>query len=464
MPANDRCSGLLALPWEVRSVILIDVLKHSRTKEPVFDRKLVKNRVRVRNLFDTDFPQDTNIYIQSAKRRYFHGDGLIVTCRQLRRDITLLVNEEFKTGRIDIPFALDVMFVKDIGIFPTWMSFPYRTKRILNLRVNIRIVRPEPHLIPNEWIEKGRYKSDHWRSFRSSAAEWNLLHVVSLYALGRLSFRSTYNSIPLEACNQQPDIPTDCKQYRGQTGTERDIKNGVFRHKSPVVDAHLVPFESTPYVVDDLCLDFHRYEYDALGNTIEPTAKDAAHRETLGQFWFLSENAISPRLEDKAKDSLFYREGFVQFGRNVFTDMHMMYHDCMSDCELNAELGASGSLATYLLEEYFLNGFDPITFSYYDCRFAVCYHVLVNTVGEVTWSSAVNGPQTLQYKNTDAWVRRWNDDLDPFHSGKIKREIAEEEAKENPDTEQLARMRTARRRIALGWQAQYDEWYKTEHE
>lgn len=455
MCSHDQTSSLLALPWELRSIICLEVLKHRRTKQPIFDRKLVENRVRLRNCFDRSFPEDTNIYIRKPRCRYIHGRGLLETCQRLRRDVMLLINEQLKTGRIEIPFVLDVMFVKDVGIFPTWMSFPYRTKRILNLRLNVRIIRPKPDLIPLEWVEMGRHRRDDWSKIHTEPTQWNLLTVVSLYALGRLSFRPRSAEMPLEAGKGHGTTP-----IANKTQGKRGMKGNIVNHKSPVVDAHLVPFESTPYVVDDLQLDFHQLEYDAVGKVIMPTKEDDARKQKLGEFWFMSSDAISPRLTDRAEASQFYKDGYIQFGRNVFIDSSMMYQDSMSDLEINASLAASGVLASYLLRGHFMNGFDPISFSDYGCTFALYFEVLANTVGAVALSSTKGNIHTILYKNTELWVRSWNwDHLDP-HKGRIKRQIAEEEAKENPDPERLAQMRTACRRIALGWQAQHDKWYK----
>lgn len=459
---RDQTSSLLALPWELRSVIFLLVLKHRPPKAPtpIFDSKFIKNSVRVRNRFDANFPEDTNIYVQKPKHRYFRGYGLLATCRQLHHDLTALLHEDRRTEQTDKPVVLDVMFVKDVGIFPTWISFPYRTKRILNLRIDMRIVRPDPKLIPKEWIEMGRHKRHSWSRYRTEPSEWNLLTVISLYVLGRLSLRSSRDEMPLG--NQQ-----SAANGTMQRGTRKkhdkhavQLNSGISNYKNSIVEAHVVPFESTPYVVDDLHIDFHRFEYDAAGKAIMPTEKDEAKRRKLGEFWFMSKDAISPRLADRAEDSQFYREGYVQFGRNIFIDSSMLYQDSMSDLEENALLGASGALAAYLLQDCLWDGFEPIRFSHYDCRFALCYSVLANTVGEVTMSTAMDRPDTVIFKNTNEWVEPWSEDPDPLHEEKIKREVAEEEAKERPDQARLARMRTACRRIALGWQAQYEEQYK----
>lgn len=49
--------------------------------------------------------------------------------RQLRQEIDqLMENEHVSTDQHNISFILDVMLVKDIGVFPKWISFPLSAK------------------------------------------------------------------------------------------------------------------------------------------------------------------------------------------------------------------------------------------------------------------------------------------------------------------------------------------------
>ncbi|KAJ3472186.1 hypothetical protein NLG97_g11209 [Lecanicillium saksenae] len=158
MTSGKEQIELLSLPVELRLLIILEVLK-SRRKEPALTKKLIDGRVQLRNRFDATRPEMTNIYVQRHKNRYLHGNGLLATCRRLRQETLLLIDTQIKTGRVKMPFVLDVMFVKDVGIIPTWLSFPYTptTGRIRKLAVNVRIVRPGTHVVPADWIEAARY-------------------------------------------------------------------------------------------------------------------------------------------------------------------------------------------------------------------------------------------------------------------------------------------------------------------
>lgn len=130
MSTDHNPGRLTYLPWEVRRPIIIEVLRHQRKSTPVFSRKFIESRVRLRNCFDENFPETTNFYVARHKNRYLHGNALRATNRKLRYETNLLIQEELESGNLQLPFVLDIMVVKDIGVFPTWMSFPYRPAHI----------------------------------------------------------------------------------------------------------------------------------------------------------------------------------------------------------------------------------------------------------------------------------------------------------------------------------------------
>lgn len=125
-PAEDAPASLLSLPWEIRSVILLDVLTRShRRGEPVFDNKFMRQRVHLGNCFDERNPKETNIYIEKPGTWPLarSARALQATCRQLRDDVTLLINQTLKTGKTKAPFILDFMIerrrrVPHVAVFP----------------------------------------------------------------------------------------------------------------------------------------------------------------------------------------------------------------------------------------------------------------------------------------------------------------------------------------------------------
>lgn len=142
-PAEADPASLLSLLWEIRSVILLGALKLQRRREPVFDRKFMQKRVRLENCFDEGHPKGTNIYVEKPGTWPLarSARALQATSQQLHNDVTLLINEIFKMGKVKASFILDIMIIKDVSTFPTWLSFPYMTKHILSLRVNLPSVR-----------------------------------------------------------------------------------------------------------------------------------------------------------------------------------------------------------------------------------------------------------------------------------------------------------------------------------
>lgn len=122
--------GLLNLPLELRRVIILSVLNHRRPKKPpVLKQRVVDGRVRLRNCFDPNYPDETNIHVEKERNVRIHGNGLLRTCRLLRRDTLDLIADTLETGKVKIPFVLDIMLVKGIGFLPTWMSFPIPRSR-----------------------------------------------------------------------------------------------------------------------------------------------------------------------------------------------------------------------------------------------------------------------------------------------------------------------------------------------
>ncbi|KAJ4154721.1 hypothetical protein LMH87_000001 [Akanthomyces muscarius] len=405
-PAETVPASLLRLPWEIRSVILIDALEFQLRREPIFDRKFMRSRVRLGNLFDERHPKATNIYIEKPGTwpLALSARALQATNRQLRDEVTLLINETFKTGKARAAFILDMMIVKDIGVFPTWLCFPYKTKRILSLRVNLRIIRPDPTAVPVEWAELARYPANihpRWGELKPSTF-WNFFAVLALISLSRLRYEPAVDETGIKPAA----APTN-------------------KHMTRVLDAYLVPMEATP-----------------------PDGRP-----------------IVPGLEDKSRNGPFYKQGYMQFGREVFHD-DTDYSDSWETHELNLKEKAAGRVASGQLLHHVWECIPRITdYKEEEDELALYQYALANSVGEVTYSPPVGPPPVvntmyMMYKNTESWISSYECDGD-WRTMNISKAIAKEEASEDPARGYIAILQLAKRRRALGWQAQFDLEYET---
>ncbi|KAJ2969168.1 hypothetical protein NQ176_g8813 [Zarea fungicola] len=440
-PMSAAPVSLLSLPWEIRGVILLEVLEPQQRREPIFDRKFMQKRVRLRNLFDETHPKDTNIYIEKPGTWALaqSARALQATSRRLRDDVTLLINEIFKTGKEDAPFILDIMIVKDVGVFPTWLCFPYRTKRILSLRVNLRIIRPDAKAVPLEWVELARYPesiSPRWGELNMPTF-WSFFAVLTLLSLSRLRYAQVVDEAGIKSAaaptNEQQRQPTDGDAKDNQQQSKGVHATGsILKHRSSVLDAYLVPMEETPYVVDQLHIDYKPTEY-------RPNGK-----------------VIVPGVEDKSRNGPFYKEGHVQFGREVFHD-NTDYSDSWETHELQMEEKAAGRIASGQLLEYTWQSITRMTdYKQGEDELAIYHYTLASSVGEVVYSPPVGNDGCMMSKNTDSWISAYESDGD-WRTMNISKAIAKEEASEEPAKGYIALLQLAKRRSALGWQAQFDE-------
>lgn len=132
-------SHLLGLLPEICRIIVLHVLTHRHRKAPLLTKKVLKDRIRFRNRFDDKYPTETNIYV-CRRKPYIHATALLQTNRQLRQDTLDIVQDTLKTDKVKIPFVLDLMVIKDVGLLPTWMSCPYLPENIQRLKVNVRVL------------------------------------------------------------------------------------------------------------------------------------------------------------------------------------------------------------------------------------------------------------------------------------------------------------------------------------
>ena len=73
----------------------------------------------MRNCFDESFPELRNLYAPRHENRYLHGNAWRATNRQLRCETNTLIKEEINSTKSEIPFVVDIMIAKDVGLFPT---------------------------------------------------------------------------------------------------------------------------------------------------------------------------------------------------------------------------------------------------------------------------------------------------------------------------------------------------------
>lgn len=373
------------LPWEVRRLIILQALRDRRS-EPTFNRKLIESRARLRNCFDNTFPELTNLYIARHKNLCLHGNALRETNRQLRHETNVLAEEETKSGNIETLFELDVMIVKDIGIFPTWLSFPYQPKHLKTLTINLRIVRLGMTTVPDEWIDVARYEERR----PSNPTYWNLMMTIVLYAFGWLSIKPDPKQ-PSNSSNSQPVIENSAIPAK-QRGTSNKINHNqpptsnikkvksrkqpdLARHQSHVLDAHLL--SSASYVTDDLLINFKGLEYD------------------------VKNNAIPPGVSDNCKRSRFFKDGFVQFGREVFVDYDHGWKD--SD-QIEEEQGflLRGTFTSYQLQDSLIEILCGANSS--DSEYALYLRMLARSARQLRILSCEGYERQLLERHASYWT------------------------------------------------------------
>lgn len=192
-------------------MIILEALKFPCPEPPIpslLSEKGLQNRARLCNHFDADYPLHTCIYIERRRTECAGADALLRTCRRLRHDTLDLLH--VTTSREEVTFVLDVLLVKDVGVFPTWMSMPPSLlEHVPRLQINLRIVRPNRRAIPLDWryLAQNEQEQINIRG-HSTPTVWNLYVVLFLHATSRLS-SSPDNSVPQMAVRTSGlDVPS----------------------------------------------------------------------------------------------------------------------------------------------------------------------------------------------------------------------------------------------------------------
>lgn len=164
---------LLTIPQELRDQVLREALSLARAAPPAPSADL--ERICLRNVVDPYWARTTNIYVERGPA---DGDqaALLKTCRQLRAETQYILK-----GAEARPYLLDVLLVKNCGLFPTWLSFPRRQKHIGEVYVQMRISDPPERTI-EEWLEAARYPGRD--SDGSIQTGWNIIFLLTVYVLG----------------------------------------------------------------------------------------------------------------------------------------------------------------------------------------------------------------------------------------------------------------------------------------
>ncbi|KAJ4154987.1 hypothetical protein LMH87_000257 [Akanthomyces muscarius] len=481
----DAPAGLFTLPWEVRRPIIVQVLPHGRAKLPCFDDKLIKSRVRLRNCFDGAYPGITNFYVSRRRNRCFHGHGLRATNRQLRRETALVIDEELKSGRMDVPFVLDIMLVRDIGVFPSWMSFPYRPEHIQQLTVNIRIVRPGTISIPDEWAEMARYEDN--SDSCSLSTSWHLLLGITYYAFGCFSVKQDPALPRVDPAGQQATRqdalladrenarvaevqtagplggkkktkpgttqPGETKQGKGRQPDVRFPKKknpkwvhpDFVNHRSDTFDAYRLP--SASYVTDELVIGFAKFECDVDNKPIPlpPKAKG---------FCISPWTPIPPGTFEARKESRFYQEGCIQFSRDLFQDYSSKGLD-FSETEEELHLIFDGTYTSYQVYCALVSAIyrmaSPEVFT---SELAPYLQLLAHSTGAISTDGPLVGERGLISQSPLEWTYTedgWGADRQDFKIEAIERNLAKELARDVPDEEHLVQLRILQARYNHGW-------------
>lgn len=328
--------SLLSLPLEVRRIIILEVVLEGRLEAPILSRETVQQRVPLRNCFDPGYPTETSIYINKNKE-YIHGNGLLQTNRRLRQDTLDLMNDTVRAGKVDIPYVLDLMVVKDVGLLPTWMSYPYQPTSIRQLKINMRIFRPDWDIVPKSWALAALYELPPYQNGPVDD-DWHMLVILLFYAMGRLS-----------SCAKDTIVAKIWTERQARPIDEEHNGSSVEKQRAEGVEAYVRA--DAPYAVDDMLIHVENQEYYAAGRPILP---------------FVGEDI----------ESIPYkRDGYYSFGHLLFDDeryrasgavpepwigshhlaswkldnvIKALFHQLKMKLHLNSPRGENGIMAMYL--------------------------------------------------------------------------------------------------------------------
>lgn len=356
------------------------------------------------------------------------------------------------------------MLVRDIGVFPSWMSFPYRSEHIKRLTINIRIVQPGTSTIPDEWIEAARYEDVEYRP-----THWHMLMAIVFYALGCFSVKKK----PELPCIRRDTKPAAAENttapalklanntragsnakhtqvpFRSKQKKSSNMRPNLVDHHSDVFDAYRLPFAS--YAVDELVLDFTEPEHDVKNKPMMPLVRNLAQK-------YKPWDPVLPDGLESIEDGRFYKKGCCQFSRDVFPNYSFEEKNTEWIID-DLSLMDRGVYSVSELHRMMVDIISGVAMpSVCDSPYAPYLQVLAHSVGSV-WDSGPTSPLSsfmdMPPLNWTYYDSRWNsaaqDGEWQYSDQVLARNLARELAREPPDEEHILRLRILQSRKAHGW-------------
>lgn len=354
-----------------------------------------------------------------------HGNALLRVNRQLHRDTLALIEDTLRPGKVEIPFVLDVMVIKGVGILPTWISFPFMPDRIHTLHINVRIVRPGRD-VPLDWVRAGYFeRQDRFNSsghrydyWGDDVCKWNFVIVFLLYAMGQLT-----------------GSPSPKRQDGPKYADQRHDKSPV-SPDTEYLDMYLS--ENVPYIVDEIFFDWTFCEYTTAGEVLPPYSPDEWSIKGYDPEEHVSFGRTIFNYEPKFLPEQTYDEEILQAGKwPSCVLMHTMYKTLN---DIQQEPGTELLLYHRKLGE----------------NIGILKQREENGIEQVILGNRRTSSQK-------GWVYHLADMCRPYviDFGDIEGEIETEKQFAQPSVKLLRHMEMAKRRMDCGWWDEVEyEWYK----
>ncbi len=312
---------LLGLPAKLRAAIIFEVLA-SVDKNPVLSSETIPNRIRLEqhcDIHNKDCKSEMNIYLPRRPLPVPNSADLLSTCRKLRENTEAVIEDiiehmrensgkAFVNSSKAVEFVLDVMFVKDVGLVPTWLSFPFRSDHVERLRVQIRAIQPSAGLIHPAFMQNTRYCDG--VDAAKTVTDSPLFAVLDFYAFNRLLL-SKINARPCKLSEEKRLDEIRCKKWNkvhqelcqsihGESCETFDYKNfkllqddmykgdhvdgcKIFREAEPKIEFFDTNIrEIPPYSVGKILIDVHREEYTPDGDALVKGSSDEGESDIKG--------------------------------------------------------------------------------------------------------------------------------------------------------------------------------------
>ena len=224
-------------------------------------------------------------------------------------------------------------------------------------------------------------------------------------------------------------LPSGPKAKKTKSGMRRNLED----HQSDIFSAYVLA--SPSYIIDELFIDFQGREDDAQNNPVHSREEDRIN-----------------------KKSQFYKEGCLQFGRDIFRDFDA--NDPNKDYEgLEDERNwiSDGIYACYQLEHCFYNLFrGRKSLSLYSSVYGPYLEMLPRSTGWVSYTSCTGHDSLMLGRHPDEWMSAKYAAIassDPRGSSvaTIEQIMAAEIAGASPDEDLVDDLRLLQIRRSHGW-------------